>query len=356
MASGDWTDEENDLIVADYFAMLADDLAGRPYSKAEHNRNLQARVGRSRGSIEFKHMNISAVLTILAEDTLRGYRPAFNIQAALIDAVARWLARHPAWFNRPLTRTAAATEALVQLGPAPTLRNHPPLKPRPPRGDAWVHEIKFDGYRLKAQVRGDRAKLLTRGGQDWTDRFGAVAEALAALPTRTAILDGELVVEAASGASDFPALQADLAAGRSDRFRYYLFDLLYLDGRDLRQRPLVERKAALAELLAGVAAPLRVSEHFEEDGEVDAEARLPAEPRGPGVEAARRRLSDRAQPVLDQVEMFGAAGVRRRWLRGFLGGRASSSDRWCSAPTATSSSFTSGGSAPASVAPSPKRI
>ena len=103
----------------------------------------------------------------------------------------------------------------------------------PPRGDAWVHEIKFDGYRLEAQVRGGKAKLLTRGGQDWTDRFGPVAEALAALPARTAILDGELVVEAASGASDFSALQADLAAGRSDRFRYYLFDLLYLDGRDL---------------------------------------------------------------------------------------------------------------------------
>ena len=131
-----------------------------------------------------------------------------------------------------------------------------------------MHEIKFDGYRLEAQVRGGKAKLLTRGGQDWTRRFGPVAEALAALPARTAILDGELVVEAASGASDFPALQADLAAGRSDRFRYYLFDLLYLDGRDLRKRPLVERKAALAELLAGAADPLRLSEHFEEDGEV----------------------------------------------------------------------------------------
>jgi len=143
------------------------------------------------------------------------------------------------------------------------------LKREPPRGDAWVHEIKFDGYRLEAQVRNGRAKLLTRGGQDWTGRFGAgLVGALAGLPVTSAILDGELVVEGAGGASDFSALQADLSADRSDRFRYYMFDLLYLDGRDLRKRPLIERKAALAELVADVADPLRLSEHFEEDGEV----------------------------------------------------------------------------------------
>jgi bifunctional non-homologous end joining protein LigD len=143
------------------------------------------------------------------------------------------------------------------------------LKPNAPRGAAWVHEIKFDGYRLEAQVRNGKAKLLTRSGQDWTDRFGAsVANALAALPVKTAILDGELVVEGSSGASDFSALQADLGAGRSDRFRYYLFDLLYLDGADLRSLPLVERKDRLAALLQGAPEPLRLSEHFEEDGEV----------------------------------------------------------------------------------------
>jgi bifunctional non-homologous end joining protein LigD len=143
------------------------------------------------------------------------------------------------------------------------------LKPRPPTGSGWVHEIKFDGYRLQAQIRGGKAKLLTRGAQDWTGRFGAeIPKALAALPARTAILDGELVVEGASGASDFPALQADLSAGRTDRFRYWLFDALYLDGEDLRRRPLVERKERLAALLAGVPEPLRFSEHFEEDGEL----------------------------------------------------------------------------------------
>ena len=108
-----------------------------------------------------------------------------------------------------------------------------------------------------------------RSGQDWTGRFGpALTDALAALPCRTAILDGELVVEAASGASDFSALQADLSASRTDRFRYYLFDLLYLDGEDLRALPLVARKDRLAALLQGAPDLLRLSEHFDEDGEV----------------------------------------------------------------------------------------
>ena len=132
-----------------------------------------------------------------------------------------------------------------------------------------MHEIKFDGYRLQAQIRGGKAKLLTRSGQDWTGRFGAeISGALTALPAKTAILDGELVVEGAGGASDFSALQADLSANRTDRFRYYLFDLLYLDGEDLRAEPLLARKDRLAALLNGAPEPLRLSEHFDEDGEV----------------------------------------------------------------------------------------
>ncbi len=78
MASMDWSDGENDAIVADYFAMLADDEAGRPYNEAEHNRGLQQRIGRQRTSIEFKHQNISAVLKGLGESWIAGYKPAFN--------------------------------------------------------------------------------------------------------------------------------------------------------------------------------------------------------------------------------------------------------------------------------------
>ena len=107
MSNGPWTDEENDLIVADYFAMLADDISARRYSKAEHRRALLPLLNdRSEGSVEFKHQNISAVLKGLGEDWIPGYKPAFNFQMTLVDAVAMagaelGLARAPTW---PATR------------------------------------------------------------------------------------------------------------------------------------------------------------------------------------------------------------------------------------------------------------
>lgn len=129
MSNGPWTDEENDLIVADYFAMLADDIAGRPYNKAGYNRDLQARIDRNRSSIEFKHRNISAVLKGLGEDWIPGYKPAFNFQMVLVDAVARWLALNPAWLGRqPTLRPAEGLREAAQIwiGPPPTLSNQPP--------------------------------------------------------------------------------------------------------------------------------------------------------------------------------------------------------------------------------------
>lgn len=107
-------DEQNDAIVADYFAMLADDIAGRPYNKAERNRLLQAVIDRPRGSIEYKHQNISAVLKGLGEDWITGYKPAFNFQASLVDAVVRWLERHPDWLA-PAARVAAGGDGSVTL-------------------------------------------------------------------------------------------------------------------------------------------------------------------------------------------------------------------------------------------------
>jgi len=131
MGPADWTDEQNDAIVADYFAMLADDEAGRAYNKAEHNRRLQARIDRPRGSIEYKHQNISAVLKGLGEDWIPGYKPAFNFQTSLVDAVARWLARHPDWLS-PVNRAGLGVTRSVReatplwIGPPPTVSNAPP--------------------------------------------------------------------------------------------------------------------------------------------------------------------------------------------------------------------------------------
>ena len=134
-----------------------------------------------------------------------------------------------------------------------------------PQGDRWLHEIKFDGYRLQARIEAGRVKLLTRSGLDWTKKFGRpVIAAMQDLAVGSAIIDGELVVENAAGASDFSALQADLSDDRADRFMYYAFDLLYLDGYDLCALPLVTRKDLLAPLLPP-GGLVRFSEHFNEN-------------------------------------------------------------------------------------------
>ena len=92
MSNRPWDDRENDLIVADYFAMLYRDLSGQAYNKAEHRRALMRKLeNRSEGSVEFKHQNISAVLKGLGEDWIQGYKPAFNFQMSLVDAVVWWL-------------------------------------------------------------------------------------------------------------------------------------------------------------------------------------------------------------------------------------------------------------------------
>jgi bifunctional non-homologous end joining protein LigD len=143
------------------------------------------------------------------------------------------------------------------------------LEAKPPRGRGWVHEIKFDGYRLQARIDKGKVKLLTRSGLDWTDHFGKrVLAALAGLPVRQALIDGELVVEGEAGASDFAALQAALSEGKTDRFVFYAFDLLYADGYDLREVVLNERKGALRALLSGAEGPLRLSEDFDTEGEI----------------------------------------------------------------------------------------
>ena len=139
-----------------------------------------------------------------------------------------------------------------------------------PAGDGWLHEIKFDGYRMEARLDHGNVQLLTRKRQDWTHRFEPVAEAVSKLPAATALLDGEIVVEDHRGISDFSLLQTDLRNGRTDRFIYYVFDLLHLDGRDLLSEPLFARKAALAGLLKarGRSGTIRYTENFEEAGPV----------------------------------------------------------------------------------------
>jgi bifunctional non-homologous end joining protein LigD len=141
------------------------------------------------------------------------------------------------------------------------------LRSTAPTGDGWVHEIKFDGYRIQARLDQGKVRLLTRKGLDWTEKFPNVAAAAAELPAQVALIDGEVVVEDAKGISSFSGLQAALKAGDRDRFVYYVFDLLHLDGRDLTDLPLIERKAELARLVGKAQrGPIRYSEHFEDAG------------------------------------------------------------------------------------------
>jgi bifunctional non-homologous end joining protein LigD len=139
----------------------------------------------------------------------------------------------------------------------------------PPTGDRWLHEIKFDGYRLQAHIEDGKVTLWTRGGLDWTTKFGGgIQEALRNLPLRSALIDGELVAENSSGVSEFSLLQADLSDGRVDRFAYYAFDCLYLDGYDLREAALIRRKELLSQLIGAGGGALRYSSHFVEDGKL----------------------------------------------------------------------------------------
>jgi bifunctional non-homologous end joining protein LigD len=125
-----------------------------------------------------------------------------------------------------------------------------------------VHEIKFDGYRVIASLGGGRVVLRTRKGLDWTDKFRPIVPSLSGLDCDTAILDGEMAVADEHGRTDFGALQDALSGGKG-RIAYYLFDILHLDGEDLRKKPLIERKQILKELIESGAhgGPLAYSEH-----------------------------------------------------------------------------------------------
>jgi len=137
-----------------------------------------------------------------------------------------------------------------------------------PDGDNWIHEIKFDGYRIQARLTRGKVKLLTRRGLDWTKKFPSIAAAIAKLPAQSALIDGELVAEGVDGISSFSLLQQELKRGSDRRMLFYVFDLMHLNGQDLRPLPLHVRKAALAELLARLPArsPLRLSESIAEHG------------------------------------------------------------------------------------------
>ena len=136
-----------------------------------------------------------------------------------------------------------------------------------PKGANWLHEVKYDGYRIIARKAGDDVTLFSRSGLDWTVRFPAIAKAMLTLPCETALLDGEAAFVLPSGITDFKSLQKHIDSPHP-AIRYFVFDLLSLDGKDLRKKPLRERRATLAKLMSakGVSNYLVYADYVEGHG------------------------------------------------------------------------------------------
>jgi bifunctional non-homologous end joining protein LigD len=201
----------------------------------------------------------------------KGRKPKpFMLQGGKVEADAVWD-----------SRTGLAAEERKTIVRGNRKRNTPPASDlpdfiapqlcetlaRPPSGPGWLHEIKFDGYRIQMRVLDGEVSLRTRKGLDWTDKYPEIAHAAGKLPE--AIVDGEICALDENGAPDFAALQAALSEGKTDALVYFAFDLLFEDGENLRALPLSDRKARLRQLLSGAGddALLRFVEHFETGGE-----------------------------------------------------------------------------------------
>ncbi|HZO24309.1 MAG TPA: DNA ligase D [Steroidobacteraceae bacterium] len=235
---------------ADHDAILAEDrsvASGRPMAAIEAGKGraprpfmLADKPGHRTGAASVWHSNREA-------------DPAPKTKAA---APARKSAR---------SSTRARKGALPQFVPPQLCK----LVDRPPGGEGWGHEIKLDGYRLQLRVQQARATLKTRKGLDWTRKFGAVPSAAQTLPD--CLIDGEIVAVNERGIPDFAALQAALAQGEGDKLVFFAFDLLYLEGEDLRDQPLAARKQALRTLLESqpkaLQTHIRYLEHFETGGD-----------------------------------------------------------------------------------------
>jgi bifunctional non-homologous end joining protein LigD len=191
-----------------------------------------------------------------------------------MDAIAKGMGRAPQPFMRGEARPA---DAVWNSNRADGTSDMPDfvepqlckLVDRPPSGAGWVHEVKFDGYRMQMRIEAGKASLRTRKGLDWTDRFPEIAAAGAGLAD--SLIDGEIVALDHNGAPDFAALQAALSDKKTAPLVFFVFDALFSEGRDLRGEPLSDRKPALQALLGGLkgkaAQRLRYVEHFETGGE-----------------------------------------------------------------------------------------
>jgi len=135
------------------------------------------------------------------------------------------------------------------------------LVDQPPEGPDWLHEIKFDGYRMHARLDRGAVRLLTRTGLDWTHKYSGIASAVASLPARQAYLDGELCGVRPDGTTSFSLIQNASDTGNGEALVFFLFDLIHLDGEAISPQPLKDRKERLRALLSEARPPLQFSDH-----------------------------------------------------------------------------------------------
>jgi ATP-dependent DNA ligase len=234
-------------------------------------------------------------------------RCRLRIATALRSAAARRSVL-PAGFCRPLRRPvprrpAAPADAsgLIMAGPRPKPPSIGAKAPFPgfiepalassiekvPTGDRWIHEAKFDGYRVQVHLANAAVKIFTRRGNDWTSRFKKIADDAWHISAGSAIIDGEVIVPSENSVSDFSVLQSELR-GRSNKLVLYAFDLLYLNGFDLRKAPLFERKALLRKLID--KTDIVFGENFETDGAATLKHAVQDGARGRGLQGQRQPL------------------------------------------------------------------
>jgi bifunctional non-homologous end joining protein LigD len=187
-------------------------------------------------------------------------RSEYDVVSALPDSV---IARPLKASSAPADKPTAAVKTPVPTTIAPQLAS---LATVAPTSGAWLYEIKLDGYRLMARIDGASVKLVTRGGHDWSAKMPHLVKALHTLGLGTAWLDGEIVVMGEGGTPDFNALQNAFDRGKTERIDYFLFDVPYFEGHDLRATPLVQRRELLKQLLDDKPQPhLRLSADFDAD-------------------------------------------------------------------------------------------
>jgi bifunctional non-homologous end joining protein LigD len=205
------------------------------------------------------------------EDTLLRDQPNSVLTGRSFEQIAAELGEDssaPDSEKRPKKRKKRASAApRLPATLAPELAT---LVDAAPEGDDWIHELKFDGYRVLARIEHGEVTLLTRNGKDWTERMPSLKSALTGLAVESAILDGELVALDDKGLSNFQRLQSSLKDGQDEALVYYAFDLPFGPGGDLRERPLLERKSLLRELLnqgdERLAGKVRFSAHVVGNG------------------------------------------------------------------------------------------